>query len=123
MKKHRWDFVIIIVLLLGAGLSWILINNFYYSQGNYVEISVDGELEKTLSLDKDTVYQIKTKKFKNIIEIKDGQVYMKEADCPDHLCVKQGKISKSGQTIICLPHKIIVTVISDNDAEVDAHTN
>lgn len=46
----------------------------------------------------------------NKVVIADGEVWMEEADCPDRLCVSQGKISRSGQTIICLPNKTMVTI-------------
>ena len=46
----------------------------------------------------------------NKVVITDGEVWMEEADCPDKLCVLQGKISRSGQTIICLPNKTMVTI-------------
>ncbi len=46
----------------------------------------------------------------NKVVIADGEVWMEEADCPDKLCISQGKISRSGQTIICLPNKVMVTI-------------
>lgn len=123
MKKHKTDLIVIIALLLIAVISYILIGNIYNTKGNYAEISVDGKVVKTLSLDKDISYDIPLKEHKNTVEIKNGQVFMSEADCPDKLCIKQGTISKNGQSIICLPHKIVVRVISDSDTGVDAHTN
>lgn len=46
----------------------------------------------------------------NKVVIADGEVWMAEADCPDKLCISQGKISRTGQTIICLPNKTMVTI-------------
>lgn len=46
----------------------------------------------------------------NTVVIQDKAVYMKEADCPDHLCIHQGRISRTGQTIICLPNRVMVTI-------------
>ncbi len=46
----------------------------------------------------------------NKVVIAGGEVWMETADCPDKLCVAQGKISRSGQTIICLPNKVMVTI-------------
>jgi hypothetical protein len=47
---------------------------------------------------------------------------MIDADCPDKLCEKQGKISKNGQSIICLPNKIVIKINSDTDTDVDARS-
>ena len=45
---------------------------------------------------------------------------MKEADCPDHLCMKQGEISHKGETIVCLPNRVVIEVESNQDSEFDA---
>ena len=45
---------------------------------------------------------------------------MTEADCPDKLCVNQRAVSKNGESIICLPNKVIVTVDSSENSEFDA---
>ena len=45
---------------------------------------------------------------------------MTSADCPDHLCVKQKAISKEGESIICLPNKVVVTVKSDMKSDIDS---
>ena len=44
----------------------------------------------------------------NRIVIKDNMVYMEHADCPDQYCVKHKAISKTNETIVCLPHKLVV---------------
>lgn len=121
MKKYKLDLILVIGLIAFACISWIAVKFFYNSNGNYVEIFVDGKIQDVYSLDKDGEYEIRTADFINVIQIKDGQVSMKEADCPDQLCIKQGKINKDGQSIICLPHKIVVKVTSDQEDKVDAY--
>lgn len=103
---------LILLLLLGYAL-------FFQKKGGAVEISVDGKALKTLSLDRDIRYPIVTHSrdasgspHQNILQIKDGYASIVQADCPDKLCVHQKKINKKGETLICLPHKVIVTVIS-----------
>lgn len=46
----------------------------------------------------------------NIAVIKDSYAYMKSADCPDQICVKHEKINKKGETVICLPNKILLKI-------------
>jgi len=48
----------------------------------------------------------------NILVIKDGAADMITADCPDQICVKHTPISNAGETIICLPNKVVVTIES-----------
>ena len=55
----------------------------------------------------------------NVLQIKDGYASIIEADCPDKLCQKQKKIRYNGETLVCLPHKVIVSVISYEETEID----
>ena len=63
---------------------------------------------------------IKTKYGYNLIEIGDEKVRVIEADCPDKLDVKQGYISKPGETIVCLPNRLIIEIKGENgENEID----
>lgn len=57
---------------------------------------------------------------KNVLAIRDGEAYMEEADCPDKLCVKQGPVGKNGESIICLPHKLVVQIVGEGMGETDS---
>ena len=59
----------------------------------------------------------------NLILISNGEVRVCDADCPDKLCIKQRSISKGGESIICLPHKLVVQIISKEESDLDAVTN
>ena len=82
--------------------------------GTFVQVSVSGKIVETYSLDKDATYIIDGKdKGKNILVIRDGKAFISEANCPDKLCVKQGGVSKVGQSLICLPNRVVVEVVHD----------
>ena len=76
-------------------------------RGNYgsIRITVNGEEYGTYSLGKDQVIKINGT---NVCEIKNGEVKMTEADCPDHLCMKQKAVDSTGGTIVCLPNKVVI---------------
>ena len=84
-----------------------------------VVIYVDGKIEKKLDLNKNQEYKVNVDNGYNIIRIKDKKVRIKESDCSNQTCVNMGTISKDGQTLICLPHKVEVTIVSDDKSEVD----
>lgn len=112
------DIIITVVLFLLAAVTGIVISALS-PEPQYVVITTDGTKIAHLPLDTDCVYHIgKT----NTIEISGGQVRMTEADCPDKVCIHTGKISQSGQTIVCLPNKIVIS-ISGEHSGVDAYTN
>ena len=56
----------------------------------------------------------------NRLIIENGRAWIAEADCPDGLCVKQGMISQKGQSVICLPHKLVVVIEGGETAKIDA---
>ena len=62
------------------------------------------------SLKENRTVQIVTDKGENTLCIENGRAYISSADCPDLLCVRQGGIEKDGESIVCLPHRVIVTV-------------
>lgn len=88
-------------------------------EGSNIVITVDGEEYGTYSLLEEQTIIIGEGDTKNIIEIKGGKAYMKDASCPDQLCVDQNEISFDKESIICLPNKVVITVISDVESEVD----
>ena len=115
MKKN--DFILIAVILIIAGAILFVYRDTNKTGTNSVKISVAGKDFGTYLLDKDQEIPINDT---NLLVIQDGCVFMKKAECPDHSCVKQGKISKNKESIVCLPSKVIVEVISNQDSELDA---
>lgn len=69
----------------------------------------------TMPLSQDDVLTVASSAGTNVIEVQAGKVRVSEADCPNQDCVEQGWISKAGQQIVCLPHKLVVN-ITDEDA-------
>ncbi|MBR7073166.1 MAG: NusG domain II-containing protein [Eubacterium sp.] len=118
MKKH--DFIVIGIILAAAAVLFAALH-FIPQNGAYVRIETDKKVVETLPLNEDTEYEIKTENGTNTLVIKDGFAYVSEADCKNQICVHHRKISKSGESIICLPHKVVITVVDKNaDSEIDA---
>ena len=86
-----------------------------------VQIQINGRITQTLSLKKDCTVEINGGT--NTVQIKNGKVRMSEADCPDQICVHQKEISRNGESIICLPNKIVLKIVSEEEPEMDAVTN
>ena len=114
-RFRKKDVIIILSLVIVSAISFVLIYLVLPKNGDRVIITVEGEEYGTYPLSVDKEIEIKQKDKTNIIVIENGEVYMKEADCPDKLCIKMGKKSKGGQNIICLPNKISAEVITGED--------
>ena len=105
--------VILVLSLLALGLSVFLITTLTREEGSTVIVSVNGDDKCEYSLSQNGEYSLNGGT--NVIVIEDGAVYMKSADCPDRLCVHQGKKSMNGERIVCLPNRVEVRVEGDGE--------
>lgn len=110
-------------LLFGAGIIIVALVMLLAMQltrgeeGNQIQITLDGKIYGTYALSKDQTIEVKNGDFYNKVRIEDGKAYMEEANCPDGYCEEQGKISGHTQTIVCLPHKLVVEVLDNGEAD------
>ena len=110
-KKYIADIILVISLVILTFVTSIFIYKKQTSNKIYVEVSINGEITNKYSIDENIEIMLKTG---NVLVIKDGNVCISNADCPDGLCVKQGTISKVNESIICLPNKLVVRIVEDN---------
>ena len=129
MRKRfgRNDIILISVIVI-ISVALLLVWKLVYLKGQdtdsdaCVEVTINGRAYGTYPLSKDDTIEIKNGDgdVTNTLVIKGGVADMTSADCPDHLCVKQKAISKEGESIICLPNKVVVTVKSDMKSDIDS---
>ncbi len=115
-KKFRNDMIFLAVLfsvILIAGLGILL----FRTVGDVVIVTVDGALWAEYPLHEDRTVEIKTDRGVNLLVIRDGKADIERASCPDGICSDHRPIRHDGESIICLPNKVVVTVRSaDNEA-------
>ncbi len=112
LSEHKND-IILAVSILGLSAVCFAIFLLTMKNGKYVSVSVDGRevfkesinatIEKTITTGADGAEE-------NVLVISDGKAYVKSATCPDKICVGHRKISKTGESIVCLPHKVVVSI-------------
>ncbi|WP_040210537.1 NusG domain II-containing protein [Clostridium polynesiense] len=113
MKKM--DIIIIAVLLAVSFLPEIIFGiqgkkNF---NNTYAEITISGKHYKTVPLSSnkgEDSFLIKNKYGENKIVVRDSSIAIIEADCPDKVCIQPGFISKPGESLVCLPHKLMIEI-------------
>ena len=111
-RKLFADLALILGLIIVA-LSVFLIISLTSKQGAYVSVRINNGEAVVYSLAEDGEYVLNGGA--NVLVIKGGAAYMKEADCPDRTCVLTGGISKTNEKIVCLPNKISITVLGANE--------
>lgn len=115
-KKTKADIILISALLVIAALSFLLLQ-IGNKQGHQAVVTINGvEVERhSLSVNG----QFSLNGGSNILVIEDGYAYLIDANCPDKLCVSQGKIHYTGQCITCLPNKLTVTIEGSDNGGTD----
>jgi len=112
------DIVLAAVLLI-LGVTGVLIVKYGLKSGNTADVYTDDKLVQTIDLSVDDEYTFQTDKGSNTVEVRNGAVSMKSADCPDKVCVRMGTKNRNGETITCLPHKLVIEVHGGQEQEVD----
>ena len=109
MKKN--DIILIAVLLLVSAAGFLLFNALK-TGGDTVVVLIDGVERASYSLSLDREEVIETAGGINTLVISGGKAYIKDADCPDGICVSHRAVSMVGETIVCLPHSLVIKIES-----------
>ena len=111
MNKRKY-FCIIVVLITAVIISFtfILVNN--HKGGRFALITSDGEVIEKIDLENspDRTIVIKNSLGSNTIVVKNGEISVVDADCPDKKCVSMGELKSIIAPIVCLPHKLIISL-------------
>ena len=120
-RKFRNDLIFIIAILavvaVGAAALFLL-----RGEGSAVRVEVDGTVIGIYPLSVDREVEIKTGENGeelNLLVIKDGKATVTAATCPDGICAAHRPISREGESIVCLPHKVVITVIGGDGNQPD----
>lgn len=120
-KRYKSDIILISIVLL-IGIFALAFQYMSMKTGGMVKVYIDGKEVKSFSLDENTEYKIVADsdgerqsddadyEEYNVLVIKNGKAYISEADCHEQICVKHNAISKTGETIVCLPHSLVIEI-------------
>ncbi|MBQ6621494.1 MAG: NusG domain II-containing protein [Mogibacterium sp.] len=102
--------LILMAVLVVTGIAASVCLSFQDSVGDRVVITVAGELYGTYPLAEDRIVTVTSGDHANTVEIRDGTVRVTEASCKNQICVKHASITRAGESIICLPNRVVVRI-------------
>lgn len=114
-NKTRNDIILIGAILLIVAVAFAVFK-LTMQDGGYVTVSVNGDVVQTYSIAEEIETTITTgdnNEQTNVLVITNGEAFVKSANCPDGICFEHRPISKDGETIVCLPHKVVVAVTNE----------
>jgi len=104
------------LVLSGALALFLLLTR---QEGGTARVQVDGETVMELPLSEDTRTVLGEDGHSNTLVVENGAARVVEADCPDQVCVRHGAVRYAGESIVCLPHRLIVTIEGGAENGVD----
>ena len=113
IKAHRVTVIVIVSLLL-ISVTVISILLLTREEGNTVVVTIDNVIVGEYDLNKDGEHSLNGGT--NTLTIKYGVAYMSYSSCPGHDCEGFGKIKYVGQSIVCLPNSIVITIEANENA-------
>ncbi len=118
-KKTRNDIILALAVIIAAAGVW-LGSELLKEDGAFAVVTVNGTETERYPLDVDTEIRLESENGGyNILIIKDGKADITDASCPDHVCVDQRAVGRTGEAITCLPNKTVITIEGLEEAEVD----
>ena len=117
-RKLRNDIIfisVLIALIMAAALGVLLFSR----DGDTVIVTVDGQIYGEYSLNTDRQVEIVNGEGYNLLVIEGGKAFVKSASCPDGICSSHRAVSKDGESIICLPNKVVIEIRARGQGQPD----
>lgn len=116
-RKVKNDIVLAVAIVLLATAGLLLFNNMK-TKGDYASVKIDGVEKYRYSLRGNTdilIFTGENNEQENRLIVENGAAYISEANCPDKICSKHKPISNVNESIVCLPHKVVIEIVSAED--------
>lgn len=108
--------IVLCVIIAAVSVSVPLLRNAFPARGESVTVSCGGE-RTVYPISENRVIDIESNGERLKIVIDSGTVYVEESTCRDGICVKAGRISRPGDSLICVPAGVSVTVNGETEAD------
>lgn len=116
-RKLKNDIILAVIVVVVAATGLLLVNVFR-TEGSFAVVKIDGKETERYPLSVNTEVVIETgDNGRNTLVIEDNKAFMKDANCPDKICEGHSKISYKGETIVCLPHKVVIEIVADDTTD------
>lgn len=106
---YKSDIILVIAVLVIGGVA-LFVQHTFSKTGYTVSVVLDGDVIESHSLDTDYTGRITAGDGYNVLVIEDHMASISEADCSEQICVKHTGINKKGETIVCLPHRLVIQI-------------
>lgn len=119
----KGDLLFLVIVLIGLFIFLLVRFGNFSAEARNVEVKVDGTTKLKAPLKQSTarIYSVVSSEGSLSFIIDKERVYVLESTCKDKLCIKEGAISRVGESVICLPNRITISIVGEKN-EVDSTT-
>lgn len=111
LRFQKGDYLAVAATLLLAAVVFLAFLPRETGDTPMAEIYLDGTLVRRVSLDTSVEFSV-TGDYMNTMTVRDGKIAVTESDCPGGDCVHSGWIGTSGRSIVCLPNRMEIRIVS-----------
>lgn len=113
---------ILIGTLIACALLSLPLTRAMTKAGRFVQIETDGQVFRVVDLAADQIIEVPGPLGVTVVEIRDKAVLITASPCPEKICIRSGRMRVTGQLLACLPNKVVIRLIGDDEQEYDAVT-
>jgi hypothetical protein len=120
-RSKRNDIILIVAVLVIALGAWVVLRGGLPTSqsassesgatGPYAVVQNTEGFREVLPLSQDATVDVTSSLGENLVVVSGGKVSVEEADCKNQICVQTGKVNRVGDTIVCLPHQLVIQVV------------
>jgi hypothetical protein len=116
----RYDRILVLLVAVAAGAGVFAVNTVFGDQGDYAVIMVNGQEYRRIDLSDEEPgeFTVESPWGYNTIEMGKNRIRIRDASCPDKLCVKEGWLSRANEMSVCMPNRVLIKIIG-KETEVD----
>jgi len=122
VKKYKLDIFIILFILLLSVLFLVINSVGAYKNSDSVIITVNGSIYGQYPLNINNEIAVSTEFGCNTVIIDNNSVYVSNATCKEGLCVNEGRISKTNQSVICMPNRLCISISNNTKEALDGYS-
>ena len=119
IRNYKKDILIMTGLLTAAIAAFFIVPVIYGTGGDMAGVYMDGKLYASYDLKDSQRYHIPVGDEYNEVLIEHGKVRVSSSSCKNQVCVNHSPISKNGESIICLPHKLVIRIENKKESGLD----
>lgn len=119
IRNYKKDIIFMLGFLIAAVAAYFIIRIYYGEGGEQVGVYIDGKLFASYDIMDDHRYHIPIGDEYNELLIEGGEVCVSSSSCKNQVCVNHTAISRNGESIICLPHKLVIRIESKKEPGLD----